>query len=152
MIRRPPRSTQSRSSAASDVYKRQDVDRQGRQGEGGRHVPIGAGWQRDAYAARHAGASGRAVGGRRAFQIRGVRRGRPVYGRTDAIRVGVGMAPRGEVGMVVAQIGLNLGVIGHNMYGIIVFMSVATTLIAPPLLKLAFGAPTEMEREIIRLG
>jgi hypothetical protein len=52
----------------------------------------------------------------------------------------------------VAQIGLNLGVIGHAVYGIIVFISVATTLIAPPLLKLAFGAPTEMEREIIRLG
>ena len=73
-------------------------------------------------------------------------------GRTDAIRVGIGMVPRGEVGMVVAQIGLNLGVIGHGIYGIIVFMSVATTLIAPPLLKLAFGAPTEAEREIIRLG
>ena len=29
MIRRPPRSTQSRSSAASDVYKRQGVDREG---------------------------------------------------------------------------------------------------------------------------
>jgi Kef-type K+ transport system membrane component KefB len=73
-------------------------------------------------------------------------------GRTDAIRVGVGMVPRGEVGMVVAQIGLNLGVIGHNIYGIIVFMSVATTLIAPPLLKLAFGSPRGAEREIIRLG
>ncbi len=73
-------------------------------------------------------------------------------GRTDAIRVGIGMVPRGEVGMVVAQIGLSLGVIGHSIYGIIVFMSVATTLIAPPLLKLAFGAPTEAEREIIRLG
>jgi Kef-type K+ transport system membrane component KefB len=73
-------------------------------------------------------------------------------GRTDAIRVGVGMVPRGEVGMVVAQIGLNLGVIGHNIYGTIVFVSVASTLIAPPLLKLAFGRPTEMEREIVRLG
>jgi Kef-type K+ transport system membrane component KefB len=73
-------------------------------------------------------------------------------GRTDAIRVGVGMVPRGEVGMVVAQIGLNLGAIGHNSYGTIVFLSVATTLIAPPLLKLAFASPTEMEREIVRLG
>ena len=73
-------------------------------------------------------------------------------GRTDAIRVGVGMVPRGEVGMVVAQIGLNLGVIGHHIYGTIVFLSVATTLIAPPLLKLAFASPTEMEREIVRLG
>jgi Kef-type K+ transport system membrane component KefB len=59
-------------------------------------------------------------------------------GRSDAVRVGVGMIPRGEVGMVVAQIGLNLGVIAHGVYANIVFMSVATTLIAPPLLKLAF--------------
>lgn len=73
-------------------------------------------------------------------------------GRTDAIRVGVGMVPRGEVGMVVAQIGLNLGVIGHSIYGIIVFMSIATTLIAPPLLKLAFGSTPESDREFIRLG
>ncbi len=73
-------------------------------------------------------------------------------GRTDAVRVGVGMVPRGEVGMVVAQIGLNLGAIGHNIYGIIVFMSVATTLVAPPFLKLAFRLPTEAEREIVRLG
>jgi Kef-type K+ transport system membrane component KefB len=73
-------------------------------------------------------------------------------GKTDAIRVGVGMVPRGEVGMVVAQIGLNLGVIGHSIYGIIVFMSVATTLIAPPLLKMAFRSPTEAEQEIVRLG
>ena len=50
------------------------------------------------------------------------------------------------------QIGLNMGVIGQNIYGIIVFMSVATTLIAPPLLKLAFGSPTEVEQEIIRQG
>jgi Kef-type K+ transport system membrane component KefB len=73
-------------------------------------------------------------------------------GRTDAIRVGVGMVPRGEVGMVVAQIGLNLGVIGHSIYAIIIFMSVATTLIAPPLLKLAFGSPTAVEREIVSQG
>ena len=71
-------------------------------------------------------------------------------GRTDAIRVGVGMVPRGEVGMVVAQIGLNLGAIGHSIYGTIVFLSVATTLIAPPLLKLAFSSPTEIEREIVQ--
>ena len=59
-------------------------------------------------------------------------------GRTDALRVGVGMVPRGEVGMVVAQLGLRMGVMGESVYGIVVFMSVATTLVAPPLLKLAF--------------
>jgi len=70
-------------------------------------------------------------------------------GRTDAIRIGVGMVPRGEVGMVVAQIGLNMGVMAHSVYGIIVFMSVATTLIAPPLLKLAFRRSTRAEEEIV---
>ena len=73
-------------------------------------------------------------------------------GRTDAIRVGVGMVPRGEVGMVVAQLGLNLNVIGHNTYGIIVFMSVATTLVAPPLLKLAYGNARQEHQDLIRLG
>jgi len=70
-------------------------------------------------------------------------------GRTDAIRIGVGMVPRGEVGMVVAQIGLNLGVMAHGVYGIIVFMSMATTLIAPPLLKLAFRRATRAGQEIV---
>jgi Kef-type K+ transport system membrane component KefB len=69
-------------------------------------------------------------------------------GPADAVRVGVGMIPLGEVGMVVAQIGLSVGVMSESVYGIIVFMSVATTLLAPPLLKLAFrqaapvGRPT----------
>jgi len=66
--------------------------------------------------------------------------------------VGVGMVPRGEVGMVVAQLGLNLNVIGHNTYGIIVFMSVATTLIAPPLLKLAYGKAKYEHQDFVRLG
>jgi Kef-type K+ transport system membrane component KefB len=74
-------------------------------------------------------------------------------GRRDAVRVGVGMIPRGEVGMVVAQIGLRMGVMSESVYGIIVFMSVATTIVAPPLLKLAFrGERAEREEEILRLG
>ncbi len=59
-------------------------------------------------------------------------------GWRDGTRVGVGMIPRGEVGMVVAQIGLGLGVIPTMIYGNVVFMSIATTIIAPPLLKLAY--------------
>ena len=77
-------------------------------------------------------------------------------GRADAVRVGVGMVPRGEVGMVVAQIGLNMGIMKESVYGIIVFMSVATTLVAPPLLKLAYRDVRPMirgsEEEIVRLG
>ncbi len=59
-------------------------------------------------------------------------------GLGDALKVGVGMVPRGEVGMVVAQIGLSIGVIPKNVYAVVVFMSVATTMIAPLMLKLAY--------------
>lgn len=59
-------------------------------------------------------------------------------GTTNAIRIGCGMVPRGEVGMVVAQIGLGLGVIPKDVYGVVVFMAVVTTLVAPPLLNFSF--------------
>ncbi|MEY2600589.1 MAG: hypothetical protein RLZZ142_2848 [Verrucomicrobiota bacterium] len=59
-----------------------------------------------------------------------------------AAQVGVGMIPRGEVGIVVAQIGLTLGIVSDALFGVVVAMAVATTLIAPPLLQLLFrGAP-----------
>jgi Na+:H+ antiporter len=76
-------------------------------------------------------------------------------GKADALRVGVGMIPRGEVGMVVAQIGLGFGIIEQSVYGVVVFMSVATTLVAPPLINFAFRglAPAgREEKEDFRLG
>jgi Kef-type K+ transport system membrane component KefB len=62
-----------------------------------------------------------------------------MIGRKDALRVGIGMMPRGEVGMVVAQLGLTMGIVGPPVYGAIVFMAVATTVLAPPLLKWAYA-------------
>ena len=75
-------------------------------------------------------------------------------GWADATRVGVGMVPRGEVGMVVAQIGLSLGVISGRIYDAVVFMAIATTLAAPPLLKLAYKKPTspDLPKEELRVG
>ncbi len=74
-------------------------------------------------------------------------------GYRNAVRVGCGMVPRGEVGMVVAQIGLSLGVISAGVYGVVVMMAVATTLIAPPLLTLSFrGAAREQPVEDFKLG
>jgi len=55
-------------------------------------------------------------------------------GMKRAAQVGVGMMPRGEVGIVVAQIGLSLGVIDARLFAVVLFMAVATTLIAPPML------------------
>jgi len=59
-------------------------------------------------------------------------------GRRQALQIGMGMVPRGEVGIIVAQIGLGLGVMSSALYGVVVFMSVATTLIAPPFLVQLF--------------
>lgn len=59
-------------------------------------------------------------------------------GLKRAAQVGMGMVPRGEVGIIVAQIGLSLAVIGPELYGVVLFMAVATTLIAPPFLKILY--------------
>ena len=65
-----------------------------------------------------------------------------------AAQVGMGMVPRGEVGIIVAQIGLSLAVIGPELYGVVLFMAVATTLIAPPFLKLLYAGEPAAEAEI----
>ncbi len=78
-------------------------------------------------------------------------------GPRRAGQVGMGMVPRGEVGIVVAQIGLSLRVINDALYGVVLFMAVATTLIAPPFLKALFAtekaARSETaEEDSLRLG
>jgi len=60
----------------------------------------------------------------------GVRRG------LSRLAVGVGMMPRGEVGLVFASIGKSLGVIDSAMFSAVVLMVITTTLVTPPLLKL----------------
>jgi Kef-type K+ transport system membrane component KefB len=53
--------------------------------------------------------------------------------------VGVGMIPRGEIGFVVASIGLAQGSIGDDVFGAVIFMSIATTLLVPPVLNALYG-------------
>jgi len=57
-------------------------------------------------------------------------------GKKEALAIGIGMSPRGEVGIVVAMVGLARGTIGSDIYAIVILMSILTTLIAPPLLRL----------------
>lgn len=59
--------------------------------------------------------------------------------RREMGQIGVGMVPRGEVGIVVAQIGLGLGAIGQTFFAAVLFMAVATTLIAPPFIKILYN-------------
>lgn len=62
----------------------------------------------------------------------------PRLGFPRALAVGVGMVPRGEVGLIVASVGLSMGVVSPAGVSQVVLMSVLTTLIVPPLLPVLF--------------
>ncbi len=53
----------------------------------------------------------------------------------DAISVGVGMTPRLEIAFIIAYYGLTKGLIGADLYSVVVFMGLVTALLTPPLLK-----------------
>lgn len=55
----------------------------------------------------------------------------------DRLTVGLGMIPRGEVGLIFASIGKGLGVVNDSIFSAIVIMVIVTTLITPPLLKIS---------------
>lgn len=57
-------------------------------------------------------------------------------GRARATLIGWGMVPRGEVGIVVAGLGLSAGAIDSEIYSVVVGMAIITTLIVPPLLPM----------------
>lgn len=57
-----------------------------------------------------------------------------VAGNVNKRIVGIGMVPRGEVGLIFAAIGQNLGVLSDDLFSVIVVMVVITTLLAPPML------------------
>ncbi len=69
-------------------------------------------------------------------------------GKSAAI-VGVGMVPRGEVGLIVASIGLSMSIVELGVYNTIVFMSLATTLVAPPLLTYTFRRKLGKKCELV---
>jgi len=63
-----------------------------------------------------------------------------VRGGADRLAIGIGMIPRGEVGLIFAGIGLTLSVHGEKIvdaaiYSAIVIMVIVTTLVTPPALK-----------------
>lgn len=55
------------------------------------------------------------------------------------IQIGVCMIPRGEVGIIVALIGLSLHTITQEIYTVVLGMSLVTTIMTPPLIVGAFG-------------
>ncbi|HEX4812336.1 MAG TPA: cation:proton antiporter [Nonomuraea sp.] len=65
----------------------------------------------------------------------------------EALALGAGMNARGVIEVIVAMVGLRLGVLGPETYTIIILVAVATSLMAPPILRLAMSriAPTAEE-------
>ncbi len=71
-------------------------------------------------------------------------------GRRGATIVGVGMIPRGEVGVVIATLGLTAGVFTNRVYALIVAMSLLTSIVTPPLLAPLFRRATRRDEEAAR--
>lgn len=63
--------------------------------------------------------------------------------------IGFGMAPRGEVGIIVAAIGLASGAMSQDLYAVVVLMSVITTIIAPPIISKLFRQKYHEEYKIL---
>ena len=57
----------------------------------------------------------------------------------DSIAVGIGMTPRLEVALVIAYYGLSTGIIGVDLYSVVVFMGLVTAIVAAPTLKYALS-------------
>lgn len=60
--------------------------------------------------------------------------------------IGVGMLPRGEVGLIFAQMGLASGVLTPGLFSAVLLMVLVTTFLAPPLLKRAVPPPRRQDR------
>lgn len=60
------------------------------------------------------------------------------FNTRGAIRIGLGMLPRGEVALIVAGVGLAGGIISTDLFGVSVLMTVVTTIVAPVFLAPAF--------------
>ncbi len=70
----------------------------------------------------------------------------------EALRVGTGMISRGEVGLIIAGVGLDAQLIQSNLFTDIVVVVVATTLVTPPLLRLVFMGEDHTNARASNLG
>jgi Kef-type K+ transport system membrane component KefB len=56
------------------------------------------------------------------------------FPRKEALVIGVGMAPRGEIAMIIGLVGLGAGLLSQSVFSSIVLMGVLTALVAPILI------------------
>jgi len=63
------------------------------------------------------------------------------FNRLGAIRIGMGMVPRGEVSFIIAGIGLSSSVLSQAMFGAGVMMVLACAIVSPPIVSMLFSSP-----------
>jgi Kef-type K+ transport system membrane component KefB len=69
--------------------------------------------------------------------------------RTKSMRVGIGMVSRGEVGLIVAGVGVTSGALTNDIYTAVIIMVAATTIITPIWLKISYKKePSEPSPQI----
>jgi Kef-type K+ transport system membrane component KefB len=71
-------------------------------------------------------------------------------GRWEAMALGAGLNARGAIEVIIAMVGLQLGVLSTAMYTVIVLVAIITSLTAPPLLRLAARHLTVTDEEKAR--
>jgi fructose-specific phosphotransferase system IIA component len=67
-----------------------------------------------------------------------------------ALRIGTGMVPRGEVALIIAGIGITSGILDNRLFGVIILMTLITTLAAPPLLNASLRIPGAGTRKPVK--
>ena len=70
------------------------------------------------------------------------------YSNRESLQIGVGMISRGEVALIVATKGADLGLINTELFGPVIVVVVVTTIITPILLKLVFQDKGEQPKKI----
>jgi Kef-type K+ transport system membrane component KefB len=60
------------------------------------------------------------------------------YTWSESLQVGIGMVSRGEVGLIVAKIGVDAGLISNTVFSAIIAMVIITTIVTPVLLRASF--------------
>lgn len=67
--------------------------------------------------------------------------------RRESLQLGIGMISRGEVGLIVATVGVTQGLITDLIFSAVVGVVIMTTLLTPPLLRASFRSPAASEPE-----
>ncbi|HZJ25332.1 MAG TPA: cation:proton antiporter, partial [Anaerolineales bacterium] len=68
--------------------------------------------------------------------------------RRESIQLGAGMVSRGEVGLIVASVGINEGLISLDEFSAVIGMVLVTTVVTPPILRSLFAEKEQKSAEV----